>query len=72
MNYKLFYVVASIFILWGCGQSNNEKTGNPGPITESDKSRYNLNSADEIKYGTIDSIKMDSIRKDSMERNSQP
>ncbi len=70
MKCNYFFITAIwIFIVAGCGQSKNEgdETGSstPGPITESDKSRYNLNAPDEVIYGTMDSIQSDSTAKDS-------
>ena len=70
------FCLATIFIHLSC---NNQTTSesenslsnpdNPGPITESDKNRYNLNPNDEVKYGTLDSVMQDSIKQDSLENH---
>lgn len=64
-----------VFGLIGCGQSNSDGTSNttdpnaPGPVTEMDRDRYNLNPNDEVVYGSVDSIMQDSARMDSINRN---
>ncbi|WP_149915720.1 hypothetical protein [Sphingobacterium cavernae] len=59
-------------LLIGCGQSTNESQENeensPGPVTEADKQRYNLNSNDELIYGTVDTLNQDSLRMDSLKK----
>ncbi|TCV10190.1 hypothetical protein EDC17_103635 [Sphingobacterium alimentarium] len=68
-------LIAVVFGLIGCGQSNSEGTSDttdpntPGPVTEMDRDRYNLNPNDEVVYGSIDSVLQDSIRADSINRN---
>lgn len=63
-TYFLF-VVASIGMTMSCRQPEKEKTGGPGPVTESDKTRYNINPNDEVRYGTPDTTKKDSIKGDT-------
>ena len=67
--------ILSIFLLSlliGCGQSTNESQENdensPGPVTEADKQRYNLNTNDELIYGTVDTLNQDSLRLDSLKK----
>lgn len=68
-NNYLFMVAISVCTVMACGQTKEEKTDSPGPITESDKTRYNLSPSDELEYGTIDSLQSDSARQDSAERH---
>jgi hypothetical protein len=67
-NFSLLFSTLMLIVI-GCGQSNNDSQDNemnsPGPITESDKNRYNLNPNDEIIYGSMDSVMRDSLRADS-------
>jgi len=69
---KNLSILISMFLLIiiGCGQSNNDSQDNevnsPGPVTQSDKNRYNLNSNDEFNYGSMDSLMRDSLRGDSL------
>lgn len=69
---KNLSILFSIFLLIiiGCGQSNNDSQDNevnsPGPITQSDKNRYNLNPNDELNYGSMDSVIRDSLGGDSL------
>jgi len=57
-----FGVGITAILLTACGPSKKEKTGGPGPVTESDKTRYNLNPNDEVRYGTPDTVSKDSIK----------
>ncbi|MBD1430522.1 hypothetical protein [Sphingobacterium litopenaei] len=69
---KTLSVVCIILLLlaMGCGQSNsdskNVEENSPGPVTEPDRQRYNLNPNDEVVYGSVDSLNQDSIRRDSL------
>lgn len=68
---NLILAFGLLLVLVGCGQnSNTEQTDNnaPGPITETDRSRYNINSNEESMYGTMDSLMGDSIRRDSINK----
>lgn len=63
-------------LIIGCGQSNNTEgtsditdPNTPGPVTEMDKDRYNLNPNDEVVYGSMDSMLQDSTRIDTINRN---
>jgi len=59
-------LVFGLFLLACNGSQNNEeKGGEPDPITEEDKSRYNLNAPEDLHYGTIDSTQ-DTIPVDSV------
>lgn len=59
-----------LFLIIGCGQSTNETQDNevnaPGPVTQADRDRYNLNAHDELNYGSMDSVMRDSLRADSL------
>lgn len=67
MKTNYFLVVGiGAFLLSGCGQSKKEKTGGPGPVTESDKTRYNINPNDEVRYGTPDTVRKDSTKGDTV------
>lgn len=58
-----------LLLVIGCGQSNksqDNEVNSPGPVTESDKNRYNLNPNDELNYGSMDSVMRDSLRADSL------
>lgn len=63
-NYFLMVGITA-FLFTACGPSKKEKTGGPGPVTESDKTRYNINPNDEVRYGTPDTTKKDSIKGDT-------
>lgn len=52
--------ITSVIWLTGCKGPQKDTSGTPGPVTESDKSRYNLNPTDELRYGTLDSTNQDS------------
>lgn len=68
-----------IFILLlnvSCGPPN-ENTGTESvvettdpnidnPIAPADEQRYNLNNSDELIYGRVDSVRMDSVKRDSL------
>ncbi|TDS12201.1 hypothetical protein [Sphingobacterium paludis] len=64
------------FFMFSCGGNDEKKAtdtdeSTPGPVSEMDKSRYNLNSTDEPLYGTTDTLKQDSLEKaDSLKKNS--
>jgi hypothetical protein len=67
--------ILSIFLLsllMSCGQSTKESQesdeNSPGPVTEADKQRYNLNTNDELIYGTVDTLNQDSLRLDSLKK----
>jgi len=68
--------VGLIFICFGCSEFNSDNSlestiddvepNMPGPVTESDAQRYNLNTHDEFLYGRIDSTTKDSVTKDTL------
>lgn len=63
----------SIIMFMACQSGGKEETttdeSTPGPVSDMDKSRYNLNAADEILYGTTDTLKKDSLEAvDSMQK----
>jgi ABC-type Fe3+-citrate transport system substrate-binding protein len=70
MKTSSILLITFLLIVIGCGQTNNESqendTNSPGPVTESDKQRYNLNSNDELIYGSTDTLNQDSLRADSL------
>lgn len=73
----LFFTVAPLYLI-SCGGSTDkaaesgDSLSNPGPVSEMDKSRYNLNSTDEPLYGTTDTLKQDSLAKaDSVKRATE-
>jgi len=55
------------------GQQNVNEPAQPGPITESDKYRYSLQSNSELEYGTIQQAQKDSLsnKNDSLKTDSQ-
>lgn len=69
--------MARFSILWlgllglilACNQrpTSAEETS-PGPVTETDKQRYNLNPSDELLYDSMDSLEVDSLAEDSLLR----
>ena len=65
------------FFLFSCGGNEEKKASEteestPGPVSEMDKSRYNLNSTDEPLYGTTDTLKQDSLEKaDSLKKAAE-
>ncbi len=66
-------VVVTLSLI-ACGNSKSEKVedSNPGPVSEMDKSRYNLNQTDEPLYGTTDTLKQDSLAKaDSIKKTQK-
>ncbi|TJZ51460.1 hypothetical protein FAZ15_20295 [Sphingobacterium olei] len=63
--YSLMGIILGIGAL-SCG--SNEEQQDPGPVTEMDKTRYNLNNSDELLYGTSDTLKQDSLAKDSLDK----
>ncbi|HLS96115.1 hypothetical protein BC792_103106 [Sphingobacterium allocomposti] len=71
----LLFAVSCSLIAIACGDSSKSTTteggeSTPGPVSEADKSRYNLNSTDEPLYGTSDTLKQDSLqREDSLRRS---
>lgn len=61
----------AMFLLLSCtDQSTKSDNKAPRAISESDRSRYNLEEKDNLLYGTIDSVARDSMRKDSMRKAS--
>lgn len=64
----IFFIL--LLLIMGCGQSSKEsqnvEENGPGPVTEADKQRYNLNTNDEVAYGSIDTVNQDSILQDSL------
>lgn len=72
MKHKMSLWLFTILFFVACGQRNNSEgtsaEGNdPGPVTEADKQRYNLNNSDVMNYGTLDSADVDTIPTDSAE-----
>ncbi len=74
-----FVLFASLpSLLWSCGGGNSESSSadsvetTPGPVSEMDKSRYNLNSTDEPLYGTTDTLKQDSLQKADSLKKANP
>jgi hypothetical protein len=63
--YGLMGIILGIGAL-SCG--SNQEQQDPGPVTEMDKTRYNLNNSDELLYGTSDTLKQDSLAKDSLDK----
>ncbi len=62
-----FVIGISVLMLNACESSTETvKTVNHGPVTESDKIRYNLNPTDEIRYGSPDSLDNDSLQTDTL------
>ncbi|WDF70153.1 hypothetical protein PQ465_07185 [Sphingobacterium oryzagri] len=63
----LLFVLGAPLYFSSCGNDTEKKVegeeSTPGPVTEMDKSRYNLNSTDEPLYGTTDTLKQDSLQK---------
>lgn len=60
-----------LFVIIGCGQSTNKESQEtdaaaPGPVTQSDKNRYNLGTNEELVYGSMDSVMRDSLKADSL------
>ncbi|WP_164122631.1 MULTISPECIES: hypothetical protein [Sphingobacterium] len=53
----------TVLLLSACGPSKKEKAVGPGPVTESDKTRYNINPNDEVRYGIPDTVDRDSVKK---------
>lgn len=62
----LILLTIGLLLTVACRQNQKEKMDAPGPVEESDKSRYNLNAGDEVMYDAIDSATVDSLRKDSI------
>ncbi|SMG29028.1 hypothetical protein [Sphingobacterium psychroaquaticum] len=59
----------AMFLLLSCtDQSTKNDNKAPRAISESDRSRYNLEEKDNLLYGTIDSVARDSMRKDSIRK----
>lgn len=74
----LLFVIGAPLFLISCGDNSEKKAeaeadeSTPGPVSEMDKSRYNLNSTDEPLYGTTDTLKQDSLAKaDSINKANQ-
>lgn len=74
-----FVLFASLpILLWSCGGGNSDSNAadsveaTPGPVSEMDKSRYNLNSTDEPLYGTTDTLKQDSLQKADSLKKANP
>jgi len=63
--YSLGAIILGISAL-SCG--SEQETKDPGPVTQMDKTRYNLNSSDVQLYGTTDTLKQDSLAKDSLDK----
>lgn len=63
-----FLYLSLMFILFSCGQSTtpSEESG-PGPMSETDRQRYNINPSDEMHHETLqDSLMKDSLAQDSL------
>jgi hypothetical protein len=63
----LFIPLFACCIACGNRTETNEEAG-PGPISEPDKQRYNLNPSDEMLYDSLDSLVADSLAQDSLKR----
>lgn len=63
MKYFHLLYCLLIFVFLSCGpqETSNGENG-PGPVSETDRQRFNLNPADELHYETL----QDSIMQDSM------
>ncbi len=73
INSYFLITITSVILMTGCKGPQQDTSGKPGPVTESDKSRYNLNPTDELRYGTLDSANQDSTdtSRDSVQRNKE-
>lgn len=64
---KYFMIPLAASFLVSCASGNgdttevNTDTLSPGPITEMDKSRYNLNESDELLHDSQDSVSQDTL-----------
>ena len=67
-------LICFTLLMTACGGGKDVETQDtdPGPVSESDKSRYNLNSTDEPLYGTTDTLKQDSLEKADSLNQSNP
>lgn len=66
--FNFFGIIIILFLHVNCNSSSNseqEAKSDPGPVSEMDKNRYNLNSSDELIYGTTDSLLSDSLNTDT-------
>ncbi len=79
MKTTTFVLFASLLLLlWSCGGGSSDSNAadtvetTPGPVSEMDKSRYNLNSTDEPLYGTTDTLKQDSLQKADSLKKANP
>ncbi len=71
---KLTYLIGFALLSVGitsCNQNTQDKGAGaePGPVTEVDKQRYNLNSTDVRLYDSPDSTRIDSVNKDTSDRS---
>lgn len=64
---KYFMISLAVSCLLSCASGNSDDTDldadtlSPGPITEMDKSRYNLNETDEMLHDSQDSVVADTL-----------
>src|SRR5690606_20584190 len=64
---KYFMIPLAVSCLLSCASGNRNETDldadtlSPGPITEMDKSRYNLNETDEMLHDSQDSVAADTL-----------
>ncbi|MGO1244324.1 MAG: hypothetical protein ACTJHT_13940 [Sphingobacterium sp.] len=65
-----FFFLALVVALASCSNAGDQtdNTENPGPVSEMDQSRYNLNQSDKSLYGTTDTLNEDSLSRDSLDR----
>lgn len=63
-----FFVVGLIcgLLLTACEPSKKKNSSDPDPVRESDKTRYNINPNDEVRYGIPDTSTKDSIKEDTV------
>lgn len=69
MKYSVIIAAGCLWLLVGCGPQQQDAVETPGPVTESDKYRYNLNPNDELRYDNLDSTERDTVVKDSLLQN---
>lgn len=70
MEIKKIAVMAAIGVLFSCSGGSNTSSDPekqpPGPVTEMDKSRYNLNAPDEMLQEMQDSTAIDTTENGGM------
>ncbi|SFS37505.1 hypothetical protein [Sphingobacterium wenxiniae] len=72
---RIAAVLSFVGLFMACQSGTNNATmtdeNTPGPVSEADQSRYNLNASDKALYGTTDTLNQDSLSTlDSLSRDS--